>query len=93
MLHFGCRIAFGMDIGNFFQFECSFQGYRVIVSTAKIDEVLGIGKHRGEFGYSIVLVENRRNFGRDFGHLPQCFQVVFFGQCSFFLTQGEGNHR
>jgi hypothetical protein len=39
MLHFGCGIAFSMDIGYFLEFQCSFQRNREINPTPKIEEI------------------------------------------------------
>ena len=42
MLHFGCRIAFCMDIGDLLEFQRPFKRNRKIIATPKIEEVLSI---------------------------------------------------
>ena len=39
MLHLAGRIPFRVDVGNFLQLECSFQGRRKVVGTAEIQKV------------------------------------------------------
>ena len=54
VLHLGCRIALGMDIGDFFQLQGTFQCNRIIVTTAQIEAVLGIGEDGGQTFYLLV---------------------------------------
>ena len=47
VLHLGCRITFGMNIGNLLQFQGTFKGQRIVVATSQIEAVLGIGEDGG----------------------------------------------
>ncbi len=48
VFHLGCRVAFGMDIGDFFELEGAFEGDGIVVAAAQIDEVFAVGEHLGE---------------------------------------------
>ena len=37
MLHFGGRVTFRMDIGDFLELQCAFEGYGEIVSPAEVE--------------------------------------------------------
>ena len=57
VLHLGCRIALGVNIGYLLEFQGSFQGYRIIVSASHIDEIVGISEHCSYPGYLLVMLE------------------------------------
>ena len=40
MLHLAGRVAFGMNIGDFLEFECPFEGDRILVATAEEEKIL-----------------------------------------------------
>lgn len=48
MLHFGSRIAFGMDITDFLQLQGTLHRHRIVHTTTQIQEVVRIGKHSGD---------------------------------------------
>ena len=81
VFHFGGGIAFGMDVGYFFQFESAFECNGVVVATAKVDEVFAVGEHLGELVDVFVVFECPLHFVGD------CLE--FFDKCveHFF---GEG---
>ncbi len=39
VLHFACGIAFRVDVGNFLQFECAFEGNRVVNAAAEVEKI------------------------------------------------------
>ena len=43
MLHFGSRIAFGVDVGNFFELQCTFQCDREVVAPTQIEGISHTG--------------------------------------------------
>ncbi len=49
MLHFSRGIAFGVNIGNFFQLECALECDGVMNSSPEIEEVAGGGEFFREF--------------------------------------------
>ena len=44
VLHLGCGIALGVDVGNLFQFQSAFERSGVVVAAAEIEEIVGIGE-------------------------------------------------
>ena len=74
MFHFRCRIALGMDVRYFFQFQGSFQSQGVVVSTAQVEAVLGVGEDRGQVFNLLVglqsLLHLFRKLCQFLDHLP-----------------------
>ena len=48
MLHFGSRIALGMDITDFLQLQGTLHRHRIVHTTTQIQEIVRIGKHSGD---------------------------------------------
>jgi hypothetical protein len=46
-----------MDVGYFLQFQCTFKSHREIITTAQIDEIMGIRKYTGYLGDKFVMSE------------------------------------
>ena len=48
MFHFAGGIAFGMDVGDFFELECAFEGDGEVDAAAEVEEVASMGEAAGE---------------------------------------------
>ena len=48
VLHLACRVAFGVDVGNFLELERAFQSNGVVDAAAEEEEVAGVGVLAGE---------------------------------------------
>ena len=57
VLHLGGGVAFGVDVGDFLEFEGTFEGHGVVVAAAEVDEVLAVGEHLGELVDVLVVLE------------------------------------
>lgn len=57
VFHLGCGVAFGVDVGDFLELECAFEGDGVVVAAAEVDEVACVGEHLGELVDAGVVLE------------------------------------
>ena len=48
VLHLACRVAFGVDVGNFLELERAFERNGVVDAAAEEEEVAGVGVEAGE---------------------------------------------
>src|ERR1039458_2017295 len=65
VLHLGGGIAFGMDVGYFFELQRAFEGYREIVTPAEVQEIGGVFVYAGYLFYLGVEQEGLFYFFRD----------------------------
>ena len=57
VLHLGCGIAFGMDVGYFLEFQCPLEGDGIVVSASEVEEVPRVSEGLCELGYLGVMLE------------------------------------
>ena len=91
VFHLGGRVAFGVDIGDFLEFQGTFQGYRIVESAAQVQEIVRVGEGLCEVGDFRVVLENFRNLVRDVLQGADQFGAALLsdGAELFGETQGE----
>ena len=79
VLHLGSRIAFGVNVGDFLQFQCTFQGQGIVVAAPKVEAIPGIGEDGGKEGYLLIGLEGLLHLGRNQGELPDHLPIQLLG--------------
>ena len=84
VFHFRREIAFGVDIGNLFEFQRALEGDREGVAAAQEEEIVGFGIFQGQFSNHLILEQQsfatspRRSIGtRDSNRAVQSGSVNF----------------
>ena len=94
VLHLGGRIAFRVDIADFLQLQRPFQGDRVVVATAQIQEVAGIGEYLGYLmDFLVAGVKQLFLFLRDVVQLLYQLLVLADVDGAAGFGDGERQHR
>ena len=93
VLHLGGRIAFGMDVGDFLQFQGSFQCYRITEAATEIEEIARVGERAAQVGNTVVELEHLFHLRGYLAEFLHDFQIVLLGHRSPFHPQGKGKHR
>ena len=57
MLHFGCRVTFGVNVADLFELQCTFKGRWKIVVTTEVKKVITVLVLFRDFGDVIILFE------------------------------------
>ena len=77
MFHFGGRVAFGVNVADFFELESTFQGGRKIVQPTEVQEVIEAVILFGDGLNLLVTIESLFHRGR---HLSQLVEHSFAGR-------------
>ena len=64
VLHLRCRVALGVDVGDFLELEGALEGHRVVVAASEVEEVADIGEYLREVGDLLVVLEYLCNLVR-----------------------------
>ena len=92
VFHFGGGVAFGVDVGDFFEFEGAFEGGGVVVAAPEVDEVAGVGEGFGKVGNGGGLLQDLGDVVGDVLEFAHEGGEAFVGDGAFFMGEGEGEH-
>ena len=93
VLHLGGRIALGVDIRDFLQFQGALQGYRIAEAATEIEEIARIGERTAQVGNTLVELEHFLHLRGNLTQFLHDFLIVSLRHHSFLFTQGKCKHR
>ena len=78
MLHFGGRIAFRMDVRDFFQLQSAFQRYGITVTASQIDKIVCVSEDFGKLRYTVVQLQHLFHLSGNLSEFPHYGEVLRF---------------
>ena len=92
MLHFCSRITFCMDVGNFFQFQCTFQCNGVVITSSQIEKIVCVSEYAAYVLYSVSLLQQLLHFFRHGIQFFQHLSIAYIVDGASFLAQSQRQH-
>ena len=93
VLHLGGRIALGVDIRDFLQFQGALQGYRIAEAATEIEEIARIGERAAQVGNTLVELEHFLHLSGNLTQFLHDFLIVSLRHHPLLFTQCKCKHR